>query len=205
MELFEKNFNPELYKTDFHWKEGDHDVYRVCHWSAPGCHDSCGILLYVKDGKLDRVEGDPNQPYNRGRLCMRCLNLPEACNETLDRLKWPVKRVGERGENKWERISWDEAYDIIVENVRRIQETWGPESICGMIGTGRNVCWQNPLICYAGFGTPNMALVFSRATAAWFRALRSRSAYAAIYLWLMLRNSMSSVGIIPNMNIQKYA
>ena len=43
MELFEKNFNPELYKTDFHWKEGDHDVYRVCHWSAPGCHDSCGM------------------------------------------------------------------------------------------------------------------------------------------------------------------
>lgn len=48
MELFEKNFNPELYKTDFHWKEGDHDVYRVCHWSAPGCHDSCGILLYER-------------------------------------------------------------------------------------------------------------------------------------------------------------
>ena len=83
-ELFEKQFNPELYKTDFHWKDGEYDVYRTCHWSAPGCHDSCGLLLYVKDGKLERVEGDPNQPYNRGRLCMRCLNLPEACNETLD-------------------------------------------------------------------------------------------------------------------------
>ena len=160
MELFEKQFNPELYKTDFHWKDGEYDVYRTCHWSAPGCHDSCGLLLYVKDGKLERVEGDPNQPYNRGRLCMRCLNLPEACNETLDRLKWPVKRVGERGENKWERISWDEAYDIIVENVRRIQGEWGAEAICGMIGTGRNVCWQNPLICYAGFGSPNMGFGF---------------------------------------------
>ena len=153
-------FNPELYKKDFHWKEGEYDVYRVCHWSAPGCHNSCGILLYVKDGKLERVEGDPNQPYNRGRLCMRCLNLPEACNETWDRLKWPVKRVGERGENKWERISWDEAYDIIVENVRKIQKEYGPEAICGMIGTGRNVCWQNPLICYAGFGSPNMSFGF---------------------------------------------
>ena len=52
MELFEKQFNPELYKTDFHWKDGEYDVYRTCHWSAPGCHDSCGLLLYVKDGKL---------------------------------------------------------------------------------------------------------------------------------------------------------
>ena len=40
---------------------------RTCHWSAPGCHDSCGVLLYTdKDGKLVKVEGDPNQTYNNG-------------------------------------------------------------------------------------------------------------------------------------------
>lgn len=151
--------NENLYKKDAHWQEGEYDVYRTCHWSGPGCHDSCGMLYYVKDGKLEKVEGDPNQPYNRGRLCMRCLNLPEAVYHQ-DRLKWPLKRIGERGENKWERISWDEAYDIIVENVRRIQQEYGPESIVGMEGTGRNICWQVPLLTYAGFGSPNFAMGF---------------------------------------------
>ena len=154
-----KDINPDLYRREQHWKEGEFDVYRTCHWSAPGCHDSCSFLAYVKDGKLDHVEGDPNVSYNRGRLCMRCLNLVETLYAE-DRLKYPLKRVGERGENKWERISWDEAYDIIVENTHKIWEKWGPEAICGMIGTGRNVCWQNPLICYAGFGTPNMSFGF---------------------------------------------
>ena len=55
---------------------------------------------------------------------------PRGVQRDARRLKWPVKRVGERGENKWERISWDEAYDIIVENVRRIQGEWGAEAIC---------------------------------------------------------------------------
>jgi anaerobic selenocysteine-containing dehydrogenase len=151
--------NKEVYSKEFHWQEGEFDVYRSCHWSAPGCHNSCGMLYYVKDGKLDHVEGDPNQPYNKGRLCMRCINLSEAANHP-DRLKYPLKRAGERGEGKWERISWDEAYDIIEENVRKIWDVYGPESICGMIGTGRNVCWQNPLVCYAAFGTPNMSFGF---------------------------------------------
>ena len=69
---------------------------------------------------------------------MRCLNMVEAVNHP-DRLKYPLKRAGERGENKWERISWDEALDIIEENVRRIQKEYGPESIVGMMGTGRNL------------------------------------------------------------------
>lgn len=59
MELFEKKFNPELYKTDFHWKEGDYDVYRVCHWSAPGCHNSCGILLYEKTANSSALRAIP--------------------------------------------------------------------------------------------------------------------------------------------------
>ncbi len=152
--------NPDLYRKEWRWQEGDLTVTRTCHWSAPGCHDSCGVLLYTdKDGKLVKIEGDPNQTYNNGTLCMRCLNMVEAVNHP-DRLKYPLKRAGERGENKWERISWDEALDIIEENVRRIQKEYGPESIVGMMGTGRNCNWAVPLITYAGFGSPNFALGF---------------------------------------------
>ena len=152
--------NPDLYRKDWRWQEGDLTVTRTAHWSAPGCHDSCGLLLYTdKDGKLVKVEGDPNSPYNHGTLCMRCLNLVEAVNHP-ERLKYPLKRVGERGENKWERISWDEALDIIEENVRRIQKEWGPETIVGMMGTGRNCNWHVPLITYCALGSPNFALGF---------------------------------------------
>ena len=152
-------FNKELYKTDFHWKEGEFDVYRSTHWSAPGCHDGCGLLYYVKDGKLVKIEGDPNAAFNRGRLCMRCLNQLEIMYSE-DRITTPLKRAGERGENKWEQISWDEAYDIIEENVRRIQKEYGPESIVGLVGTGRNVNWQLALTCYFAFETPNLACGF---------------------------------------------
>ncbi|MDR0350311.1 MAG: hypothetical protein LBH64_02025, partial [Coriobacteriales bacterium] len=48
----------DVYRKEFHWKEGEFDVYRSCHWSAPGCHNSCGMLYYVKEGRLDHVEGD---------------------------------------------------------------------------------------------------------------------------------------------------
>ncbi len=141
------------------WREGDCTVSRSHQWSGPGCHNACGILYYVKDDKLVKVEGDTEHPYNNGRLCMRCLNLPEAVNHP-DRLKWPLKRVGERGENKWERISWDQAYDIIEEKVRAIWKDYGPESIIGMEGTGRNIIWQVPYLTYAAFGSPNYTLGF---------------------------------------------
>jgi anaerobic selenocysteine-containing dehydrogenase len=141
------------------WQEGDYTVTRSTQWSGPGCHDGCGILYYTKDGKLEKVEGDADNPYNNGRLCMRCLNLPEAVNHP-DRLKWPLKRVGERGENRWERISWDQAYDIIEDKVRNIQKEFGPESIIGMEGTGRNIIWQVPYLTYAAFGSPNYVLGF---------------------------------------------
>lgn len=74
-------YNQELYRKDKHWKEGEFDVYRNMQWTGPGCHEGCGVLFYVKDGKIDHIEGDPNDEFSRGRLCMRCLNMvDEAIN-----------------------------------------------------------------------------------------------------------------------------
>ncbi|MCI8452976.1 MAG: molybdopterin-dependent oxidoreductase, partial [Eggerthellaceae bacterium] len=130
---------------------------RTNHWSPPGCHNGCGVLLYVdKEGKLARIEGDPLAPFNGGKLCMRCLDMVEAVNHP-DRLKWPLKRAGERGENKWERISWDEAYDIIVEKVNYIKENYGSHTILFDHGTGRNIGWQLPLFASTALETPNVS------------------------------------------------
>jgi len=157
---FLKNIDRKLYhEGEITWQEGDYTVTRTHQWSAPGCHDACGILLYTKDGDLKKVEGDPLEPYNGGKLCMRCLNLVEAVHHP-DRLKYPLKRVGERGENKWERISWDEAYDIIVEKVNYIKENYGSESIIACHGTARNVMWQHPYFFNAALDTPNIVTMF---------------------------------------------
>ena len=80
-------------------------------WSAgAGCHGNCGQKLYVKDGKLIKVEGDEDHPWNQGRACPRVLALTQYVYHP-DRIYYPLKRVGERGEGKFERISWDEAFD----------------------------------------------------------------------------------------------
>lgn len=153
-------YNQELYRKDKHWQEGEFDVYRNMQWTGPGCHEGCGVLYYVKDGKLDHIEGDPQDEFSRGRLCMRCLNMVDEAVNNPTRLGHPMKRVGERGENKWEQISWETAYDIIEEHVRDAWATTGPESIIALEGTGRNVVWQVPLLEYAAFKSPNFGCGF---------------------------------------------
>ena len=149
----------DKHKGEVEWQDGEYTVTRTTAWSGPGCHDGCGVLYYTKDGKLEKVEGDPDNPFNQGTLCMCCLEMPEVVNNDR-RPKNPLKRVGERGQNKWENISWDEAYDIIEAKVREIWKDYGGESIACMIGTGRNNCWQIPYLCYAAFDSPNFCLGF---------------------------------------------
>ncbi|MCF0120581.1 MAG: hypothetical protein HUJ65_02990, partial [Oscillospiraceae bacterium] len=63
------------------------------------------------DGELVRVEGDENHPATKGRLCVRCLTIRDYVYNP-DRVLYPMKRAREdRGKNKWERSTWDEAYD----------------------------------------------------------------------------------------------
>lgn len=119
------------------WQEDGYTVIRSHARTGPGCHSNCGVLLYVKNGRLEKIEGDPENPFNQGRLCPRCLAVKEMLYHP-DRLLYPMKRVGARGENQWERISWDEAYDIIEQKFREIIERYGPEAIMVTQGTGRD-------------------------------------------------------------------
>ncbi|MFA6808804.1 MAG: molybdopterin-dependent oxidoreductase, partial [Eubacteriales bacterium] len=134
------------------WEEDGYTVIRGNARTGPGCHINCGVLQYVKDGKLVKVEGDPENPYNQGRLCARCLSVKDVVYHK-DRLQYPMKRVGERGENKWERISWDEAYNLIEEKFNCIKEKYGPESVFFAQGTGRDI-FQLSRLAYS-FGSPN--------------------------------------------------
>jgi anaerobic selenocysteine-containing dehydrogenase len=101
------------------------------------CHGSCRILVYVNNGKAIKVEGDPEGPINKGTLCAKGLSSLDLLYHP-DRIKYPLKRVGKRGEGKWERISWEEAYRIIVAQLKSITEKYGVLSISPCVGTGRH-------------------------------------------------------------------
>lgn len=128
-------------------------VYRTNAWSPPGCHGvGCGLRVFIKDGIIKKIEGDPDQPITKGRLCVRCLTMKEYFYHP-DRIRYPMKRVGKRGENKWERITWDEAYDMIIEKYQYCKDKWGVNSISVWSGTGREACrYQTPL-CVDVFGS----------------------------------------------------
>jgi anaerobic selenocysteine-containing dehydrogenase len=129
-------------------------IVKTVTWSAgPGCHGGCGVFMHIKDGKLIKMEGNPDHPYNNGRLCPRALTINEFIYHP-DRLRSPLKRIGKRGENKWEKISWEEAYDLIEHRMGRIRDDHGAESMVFIQGTGRNVGGWLLLVAYS-YGSPN--------------------------------------------------
>ncbi len=146
-------------RRPWQWQEGEYTVTRTLPWSGPGCHNQCGILVYSKDNTVFKVEGDPEIPFNEGRLCVRCLVLPEVVHSPY-RLTHPLKRTGERGQDQWQRISWDDALNLIEENFHRIRSEFGPEAVTVLTGTGRNINHILAKLSYSAFGTPNMSPAF---------------------------------------------
>ena len=118
-----------------------------------------GGLAHVEDGRLVKVEGDPDHPWNRGRLCARCLAMTQYTYNPR-RLTQPLKRVGVRVEGKWAEISWDEAFDLIETRRGAIREVHGPESVIFGRGTGRDIGPWICLLAYA-YGSPNVMFSLS--------------------------------------------
>lgn len=117
------------------------------------CHQNCGVLAYVKDGEVLKIEGDPDYPTNTGGLCCRG-------NIALEHLKHParinhvLKRAGEKGENKWEKISWDQAIGEIAERLNQIKAESGAEAVATAGGTLRTEDWSRRRFMNM-FGSPN--------------------------------------------------
>lgn len=125
-------------------------------WSpGPGCHGGCGARIFIKDEKVVKVEGDPGHPWNQGRTCSRLLAYTQFINHP-DRLLYPLKRVGARGEGKFVRISWDEALNTIEERFNQFKQKYGPESVIFVQGTGRDINAPLAFLAYA-YGSPNMS------------------------------------------------
>ncbi len=99
--------------------------HSVC---ALDCPDACSLLIDITDGKGSRLRGNPDHPVTRGFLCGKVARYLER-EYSRDRLLYPQKRAGAKGEGKFERISWDEALDTIAARLRAIADEYGPEAI----------------------------------------------------------------------------
>jgi anaerobic dimethyl sulfoxide reductase subunit A len=104
-------------------QSGEEVVTTTC---ASHCGGSCTLKLHIKEGVITRIETDDDEPQFRaclkGRAYRQRVYAP-------DRLFYPMKRVGECGKGKFERISWDEALDTIAGEIVRVRDIYGPASI----------------------------------------------------------------------------
>lgn len=115
------------------------------------CYWRCGLKIRSRDGRAVKIDGNPEHPNNWGVVCGKG-NAGLMVTYAPNRLKYPMKRVGERGAGQWKRISWDEALDTVANELNKIKEKYGPQALA-MIGHGT---WEKPYHRLAhAFGTPN--------------------------------------------------
>lgn len=121
------------------------------------CHGVCQLLIHMEDGKVTGITGDPDSPTSQGYICPKGMASAELLYHP-ERLRYPLRRAGRRGENRWERITWDEALTEMSRKLTDIKEQAGPEYFALLHGTSR------PYVDFANrfanaYGTPNFTNV----------------------------------------------
>ncbi len=117
-------------------------------------HGGCGVHVTVTDGRVVNVTGDREHPVSKGYCCKKGHAAVEMQYHP-DRLKYPMRRVGRRGEGKWERLSWDEALTYVAGRLNEIKAESGAESVVFGHGTGRDFHRFVYRVSNL-FGTPNV-------------------------------------------------
>ena len=138
--------------SKFHFVAGGEETFvpTVCSL----CPSGCGIVARVVDGHAVKLEGNPVHPINLGALCPK----GQASLELLynpDRIKGPMRRVGERGQGGWEPINWETALQMVTEKLQSLRANGNPERFAFMYGETRGQ--MRPLIerFTEAIGSPN--------------------------------------------------
>ncbi|WP_331775046.1 molybdopterin-containing oxidoreductase family protein [Sulfurospirillum sp. 1612] len=106
------------------------------HVTCPrNCRDACALIAEVQDGVMIDIKGDPAHPVTRGTACVKGQAYREYLYAT-DRIMYPMKRAGKKGEGKWERISWDEAFKYTAKRLKSIKKRYGGEAIAEFVYSG---------------------------------------------------------------------
>ncbi len=122
--------------------------------SCQQCSLSCGVIAYIRDGIVIRLEGDPDSPVSRGVICAKGQATIKFMNHPA-RLRHPLMRAGGKGDGKWRQITWHEALDIVADKMNRAIRKYGAESI--LFGHGAAKGAEVYLYRLANvIGTPNI-------------------------------------------------
>ena len=135
----------EIYATE--------SLVKVSKTTCYMCACRCGIDVHIKDNEVVHIEGNRDHPVNKGVLCAKGASGIFQ-HKAASRLKKPLRRVGERGEGKFEEISWDEALKIAVEWLSPIRKK-SPEKL--VFYTGRDQSQSFTGWWAQKYGTPNYA------------------------------------------------
>ncbi len=150
------------------------EVFSFCHV----CPGRCAIKAVMEDGKVvdmipDKESGLPNEqcPVKKGRM-----SIPEVLTHP-ERLTHPMKRVGAKGEGKWERIPWDEALYTIAGKMLSLKEESGPEAVAFGLGEPKGMEFAFAQRLASAFGTPNVV------TPGWCCGVPTGMASSLTYGW----------------------
>jgi anaerobic selenocysteine-containing dehydrogenase len=113
---------------------GEQFVNSICQ----ACPAGCGIKVKILDGKAIKIFGNPIHPLNQGKLCPK----GEAGLQILydpDRIAHPMKRLGYRGKNQWQKITWDEGIDILYSRLKYLRDANKPDELATLIGEKTNL------------------------------------------------------------------
>jgi thiosulfate reductase / polysulfide reductase chain A len=128
--------------------DGDRVVPTFCEL----CFWKCGVLAHVKDGRVTKIQGNPRDPLSRGRICPRGAGGTGLLYDP-DRLKRPMVRVGGRGGDRFQEVSWDAALDEVAEGFERIRRRHGAEALA-LYTHGYGGGWFKHL--FGAYGCPNV-------------------------------------------------
>jgi anaerobic selenocysteine-containing dehydrogenase len=101
------------------------------------CYDACGIAVVKRNGRIRHVRGDPDHPVARGRLCRKCsIGYNGVFLDPRARLTRPLRRIGSKGDGRFEPITWDEALTAVAERLKRVAADPGPQTVLNAHYTG---------------------------------------------------------------------
>lgn len=125
--------------------------HSICDICTPAIH--CGLDLNIEDGKIISVRGTPDFPGSKGKLCVKGLATAEYVYRQ-DRIKTPMRRIGPRGSDQFESITWEEALDEVAKQMLKAKAEAGPESVLFMVGYEK---WMRTWLhrFSISFGSPN--------------------------------------------------
>ncbi|MGD9805683.1 MAG: molybdopterin-dependent oxidoreductase [Hyphomicrobiaceae bacterium] len=132
-------------------KTADGDYTTTC-WE---CSAYCGAIATVKDGKVVNYGPNPNSPHSAGAFCVKGIRGALGLTYNPNRLLYPQRRIGARGEGRWARISWDEALDEMADRLAEVRRVYGPEAIVGATSGAAFSRSVVTALMMRSIGTPN--------------------------------------------------